>query len=192
VVHRLDKETSGVMLFARHTAAQRHLSHQFQNNTVRKEYLALVMGRPTEESGEVDAPIGAHPTSSKKMAVLKHGGRPARTLWRVRQSFRNFTLLRVLPRTGKTHQIRVHLAHIGLPIAVDPMYNSHPGPLLLSQIKRGYRAKRDEEERPLLARLALHAEKLRFVHLRGVDIELAAPVPRDMKATVNMLGKYDR
>src|SRR6476620_8152940 len=99
VVHRLDKDTSGVMLFAKHTAAQRHLSHQFQNNTVEKEYLALVVGRPSQAEGEIDAPMGPHPTSPKRMAVLKHRGRPARTLWKIDQTFRHCTLLRIFPKT---------------------------------------------------------------------------------------------
>src|SRR6476469_9902711 len=82
VVHRLDKDTSGVLLFAKHTASQRHLSHQFQNNAVRKEYLALVVGRPSAQEGEVDAPLASHPASPQRMAVVRHGGRPARTEWR--------------------------------------------------------------------------------------------------------------
>src|SRR3954451_3441811 len=104
VVHRLDKDTSGVLLFAKHAAAQRHVSHQFQNNTVRKEYLALVGGKPAAREGEIDAALARHPTSPLRMAVVRHGGRPARTAWRVEEQFRDFTLLRVFPKTGKTHQ----------------------------------------------------------------------------------------
>src|SRR5450432_2511659 len=98
VVHRLDKDTSGVMLFAKHTQAQRFLSHQFQNNGIEKEYLALVAGRPEKNEGEIIAPIGPHPTSPKKMTVVKKGGRPARTLWKIEKAFRNFTLLRMFPK----------------------------------------------------------------------------------------------
>jgi 23S rRNA pseudouridine955/2504/2580 synthase/23S rRNA pseudouridine1911/1915/1917 synthase len=108
----------------------------------------------------------------------------------VEQSFRHFTMLRVFPKTGKTHQIRVHLAHIGLPIAVDPLYNSSCTPILLSQIKRDYRVKRTEAERPLLARLALHAAKLGFVNSDEKELELLAPLPKDFRAALNMLGKY--
>src|SRR5947209_9867287 len=100
VVHRLDKDTSGVLLFATNLDAQRHLSHQFQNNTVSKEYLALVCGRLTESEGEIDAPLAVHPTSPRRMAIVRHGGRPARTAWKVEQSFRDYTLLRVFPKTG--------------------------------------------------------------------------------------------
>ena len=196
VVHRLDKDTSGVLLFATHAAAQRHLSHQFQNNAVGKEYLALVAGRPAGQEGEVDAPLARHPASPQRMAVVRHGGRPARTAWRVEEAFRHFTLLRVFPRTGKTHQIRVHLQSIGLPLAIDPLYNAPRGGgaagLLLSTFKRGYRPAAGETERPLVDRLTLHAEKLRFRGLDGDDVEIAAPLPKDLRAAINMLRKYGR
>src|SRR4051812_2958052 len=197
VVHRLDKDTSGVLLFAKHTGAQRHLSHQFQNNTVRKEYLAIVVGRPPADEGEIDAPLAPHPADRLRMAVVKHGGRPARTLWKVEQRFRDYALLRCFPKTGKTHQIRVHLKHIGLPLAVDPLYNrprgsgSRPG-LSLSDFKRDYRAKRDEDERPLIDRLTLHAERLGFAHPDGRTIDIVAPLPKDFRAALNMLGKYGK
>ena len=193
VVHRLDKETSGVLLFAKHVNAQRHLSHQFQNNTIEKEYLAIVAGRLPTDGGEIDAPLAPHPTSPKRMTISKQG-RPARTLWQVEQRYRDMALLRVFPKTGKTHQIRVHLAHIGLPLAVDPLYypvhGDKPTGLMLSNFKRDYRESRGREERPLIARLTLHAEKLRFVHPNGQMVELIAPLPKDFRAAINMLGKY--
>jgi len=102
-------------------------------------------------------------------------------------------LLRVFPKTGKTHQIRVHLAHIDLPLLIDPLYNPRaPGGLMLSQFKRDYRPSRGEEERPLISRLTLHAEKLRFEHPNGQRIELTAPLPKDFRAALNMLTKYAR
>jgi 23S rRNA pseudouridine1911/1915/1917 synthase len=197
VVHRLDKDTSGVLLFAKHVAAQRHLSHQFQNNTVRKEYLALVAGKPPAGEGEVDAPLARHPTNPQRMAVVRHGGRPARTAWRAEEEFRYFTLLRVFPRTGKTHQIRVHLQSIRLPLAVDPLYNAPrggggPPGLMLSSFKRGYRPAAGETERPLIDRLTLHAEKLAFADLAGAEVEVEAPVPKDFRSALNMLRKYGR
>jgi 23S rRNA pseudouridine955/2504/2580 synthase/23S rRNA pseudouridine1911/1915/1917 synthase len=197
VVHRLDKDTSGVLLFAKHTASQRHLSHQFQNNAVRKEYLALVVGRPSAQEGEVDAPLARHPASPQRMAVVRHGGRPARTGWRVEEAFRQFTLLRVFPRTGKTHQIRVHLLSVGMPLAIDPLYNvprggGDPPGLLLSSFKRGYRPAAGEAERPLIERLTLHAEKLAFKDLTGSDVEVEAPLPKDFRSALNMLRKYGK
>jgi RluA family pseudouridine synthase len=191
VVHRLDKETSGVLLFALDRAAQQHVSHQFQNNTVEKEYLALVRGRPAEKAGVVDAPIAPHPTSAKRMAVAKHGGRPARTEWRVEETFRGLALLRCFPKTGKTHQIRVHLAHAGMPLAIDPLYGSAQ-PIFLSQFKRDYRPTRGETERPLIARLTLHAEKLRVRDVADRSVEIVAPPPKDFRATVNQLRRHGR
>jgi len=193
VVHRLDKETSGVLLFAKHTAAQRHLSHQFQNNLVNKQYLALVRGRPVAQEGEIDGPIGPHPTSPLKMTILRHGGRPAKTLWRVEELFRDYASLRVFPKTGKTHQIRVHLQSIGLPLAVDTLYNSGVGErLFLSTFKRGYRTKPGEEERPLIGRLTLHAERIHFVDMEGNPVEVISELPKDFRATLSMLRKYGK
>ena len=193
VVHRLDKETSGVLLFAKHLAMQRHLSHQFQNNSVSKEYLALVCGHPTNDQGEIDAPLAPHPANPRRMAIMKHGGRPARTLWKIEARFREYSLLRVFPKTGKTHQIRVHLQSIGLPLAIDPLYNTnqrHEEPAIrLSSFKRGYQ-RSQEQERPLIARLTLHAHRLSFADLRGNKVEVEAPLPKDFRAALNMLRKY--
>jgi len=197
VVHRLDKDTSGVLLFAKHLESQRRLSHQFQNNEVEKQYLALVSGRPGEREGAIDAPLGVHPGAARRMAVVKHGGRPARTVWKVEEFYRQYTLLRVFPKTGKTHQIRVHLKHIGVPLAIDPLYNaprpgSEFGGIMLSSFKRGYRVGSGENERPLIERLTLHAEKLSFLDRAGKRVTVTAPLPKDFRAVLNMLGKYGR
>ena len=193
VVHRLDKETSGVLVFATNLAAQRHLSHQFQNNQVEKEYLALVLGRPATASGDIDAPIGRHPTDPRRMAVVKHGGRPALTLWKIEELFRDYALLRVMPRTGKTHQIRVHLRHAGMPLAIDLLYNPRapgaPPGIFLSSFKRGYQAA-PGGERPLIDRLTLHAQILRFDDRGGRRVIIEAPLPKDLRAALNMLRKY--
>ena len=192
IVHRLDKDTSGVLLLAKHIAAQRALSEQFQNNAIEKEYLALVTGRPGSNDGEIDEPLAPHPTSPKHMAVSKHG-RPARTLWRVEDRFRHFALLRVFPKTGKTHQIRVHLAHIGLPLAIDPLYKrSATSGIFLSHFKRDYRPTRGEVERPLIDRLTLHAEKLIFSHPNGSKLTLECPPPKDLRAVLTQLRRHGR
>jgi 23S rRNA pseudouridine955/2504/2580 synthase/23S rRNA pseudouridine1911/1915/1917 synthase len=194
VVHRLDKETSGVLLFAKNIATQRHLSHQFQNNTIDKEYLALVAGRPHQTEGDIDAPLGRHPTDPLRMTVTKHGGRPARTAWKVEETFRDYALIRCFPKTGKTHQIRVHLKHIGVPLAVDPLYNpvrgsNKPHGLMLSALKRDYRPTRGEEERPLIARLTLHAHRLAFIDTSGERVTIEAELPKDIRITLNQLRR---
>jgi 23S rRNA pseudouridine955/2504/2580 synthase/23S rRNA pseudouridine1911/1915/1917 synthase len=193
VCHRIDKDTSGVVLFAKNLAAQRNVSHQFQNNLVEKEYLALIAGDPPGGEGTIDAPIAPHPTIHTRMYVSKHG-RPAVTHWRVERHFRGFNLLRIFPKTGKTHQIRVHLASIGVPLLVDPLYNHKPSGtpagLFLSSFKRDYRPKPRDEERPLIGRLTLHAHKLRFKNLDGAPVELTADLPKDFRAAINMLSKY--
>lgn len=129
------------------------------------------------------------------MAVVKHG-RPALTNWKIEEQFRHAALLRVFPRTGKTHQIRVHLQSIGLPLAVDPIYNpappGEPEGVFLSQFKRNYRPARGQEERPLIARLTLHAHKLRFVHPDGTPRELTAELPKDFAAILNQLRRHGR
>lgn len=195
LVHRLDKHTSGVLLMATSVEAQRLLSHQFQNNTVSKEYLALVAGRPEKETGTVDAPLAPHPTSRLHMAISRHG-RPARTDWVVEERLGAYALLRCFPRTGKTHQIRVHLRHVGLPLAVDPLYNPPPPGeaegIYLSRFKRGYRAAKGERERPLIDRLTLHAHRLTFALADGQRVSVEAPVPKDLRAAVAQLRRHAR
>ncbi len=196
VLHRIDKDTSGLVLFARNRPAQQHVSHQFQNNQIRKEYLAIVAGRPAEEQGEINAAIAPHPKIPGRMIIAAKRGRPARTLWQVEALYRQFALIRVFPQTGKTHQIRIHLRHIGLPLAIDPLYNpappGAPAGLLLSAFKRGYRGDKGEEERPLISRLTLHAHKLAFRDMADRLVQLEAPLPRDFRAAINMLTKYAR
>lgn len=188
VVHRLDKDTSGVVIFARNVEAQRALSHQFQNNSVKKAYLALVNGSPDAQEGKIEAPLAPHPTDRKRMHVSRRG-RPARTSWIVEQRFRGFAILRVFPMTGKTHQIRVHLAHIGLPLAIDPIYNPGTSVLLLSQLKRDYKTKRHQVERPLIDRLTLHAESLTVTHPNGSPLRLHCPPPKDFRTTIAQLSR---
>jgi len=182
------------MLFALNSAAQRYVSHQFQENTTAKQYLALVAGSPTEDSGRIDADLGPHPKSQLHRAVVRHGGRRAVTEWKVEARFRDYALLRVFPKTGKTHQIRVHMKHIGFPLAIDPLYNAprqgEPTGIMLSKFKRDYRPTRGEVERPLISRLTLHAEKLKFVHPNGNEMEITAPLPKEFRATINMLTRH--
>ena len=189
IIHRIDKETSGVLLLAKDAAAQRALCEQFLHRKVEKTYLALVVGAPPKESGEIDAPIGRHPKSPKFMAIRKDG-RPSVTQWKLLERFRGHSLIECRPLTGRTHQIRVHMHSIGLPLAVDPLYNPQSTGILLSQFKRGYQFKKDEEERPLIGRLTLHAASLKFTDLSGQGMIIECDPPKDFRATLNMLRKY--
>jgi 23S rRNA pseudouridine955/2504/2580 synthase/23S rRNA pseudouridine1911/1915/1917 synthase len=188
VVHRLDKDTSGVLLMAKNIAAQRALCAQFLKGEIAKEYLAIVHGRPPAGEGIIDKPIGPSPSSPKVMAILKTG-RPSVTTWRLEKRLGPFALVRCFPKTGRTHQIRVHMKSIGLPLAVDPLYNPRGEPgIFLSKLKSDYRPSR-HEERPLIGRLTLHAENITFRHPAGHLAELECPSPKDFRAAVMQLGK---
>jgi 23S rRNA pseudouridine955/2504/2580 synthase/23S rRNA pseudouridine1911/1915/1917 synthase len=192
MVHRLDKETSGVLLLAKDRDAQRNLCNQFMNRQVQKEYLALVVGKMTDDSGEINAPLCRSGKSDKFMTISKRG-RPSVTRWQVIQRFRGLTLVKCFPLTGRTHQIRVHLKSIGHALAIDPLYNPPQGGwaegILLSRYKRDYKEKK-EGERPLINRLTLHAAKITFCDLSGNPVTVECEPAKDFRATVNMLRKY--
>lgn len=189
IVHRLDRETSGVLVLAKHVEAQRTLSGQFFRREVEKSYLAIVRGSPAEDEGLVDVPLGPDPRTPGRMRVRPKAGKRSQTRWAVLERFRGISLLRCRPLTGRQHQIRVHMAHAGMPLLVDPLYGSAEA-FFLSSVKRGYRRGLDQEERPLIARLTLHAESLRFVHpISGEPVCVEAPPPKDFRATLAQLRK---
>jgi 23S rRNA pseudouridine1911/1915/1917 synthase len=188
-VHRLDKDTSGLILFARNEEAHRYFSQLFESRDVKKYYLGLVNGRLIPPKGSVDAPIAEHPTQKGKM-VVNRKGKAALTDYEVLEDFGLYSLVKLQIHTGRTHQIRVHMKHLGHPVAVDEMYGT-PAPVFLSAIKKKYRlGKFTEEERPLLHRLALHAWQLHFTDSKGRQQELEAPLPKDMQAVLNQLRKH--
>ncbi|MCF8721318.1 RluA family pseudouridine synthase [Nitrospina gracilis] len=163
IVHRLDKDTSGLVLVAKTAAALENLSAQFKERQVKKVYLALVKGRVEPASGWIDAPIGRHRVHRKKMA-LNEGGREAQTYYAVEKQFREYALVRVEPKTGRTHQIRVHLASIGCPILGDRLYGHLRGASV-----------------PRLERQALHAYRLEVTHPEsGERVQWEAPLPEDL------------
>lgn len=188
--HRLDRDTSGVLLCAKTKAALDALCLQFERGETHKEYLALVRGAPPVAEGEVDRPIVVDPENPGRMKTARRG-KQAITRYETLERFRGWTWLRLCPRTGRTHQLRVHMAYLGCPIVADPWYGDGR-PLLLSEFKRGYKPPR-EGERPLLARLALHAHRLtvRHPHL-GEPQTIEAPLPREFRAALNQLRKWAR
>ncbi len=190
LVHRLDRDTSGVLLLARSTSAQRHLCRQFAVRQVLKIYYALVLGQPAQDAGEIDLPIGHKPRSPGKMRIDPRHGREALTEWKVIQRYAGMSLLQCRPRTGRTHQIRLHLAAAGFPLLVDPLYGSATG-LMLSSFKTGYRPSRRRPEHPLIDRLTLHAAALELLHpATSQTIRFDAPLPKDFRAAKNQLAKY--
>ncbi len=163
IVHRLDKDTSGLLLVAKTATALMHLAQQFQEHAVMKRYLALVEGHLPVAEGAIEAPIGRDPRHRQRMAITAQHGRQAQTLFWVEQEFARFTLVRVQIITGRTHQIRVHFAAIGHPIAGDHTYG-----------------RRQEPEPP---RLFLHAKELRFTHpTTGQELAFSAPLPADLQS----------
>jgi len=191
-VHRLDRETSGVIIFAKNPEAHRILSMAFEGREVKKEYIAIVQGTPSEKEGIIDMPIAEHP-SKKGMMVPSKNGKPSVTKYRVLESYERFSLLDLFPLTGRTHQIRVHCKAIGHPLAVDPMYSERKA-FLLSEIKKKYKHG-DEftEERPIISRCTLHAKSIHFNHpADGRKMVIESPLPKDMNALISQLSKLKR
>jgi 23S rRNA pseudouridine1911/1915/1917 synthase len=212
LVHRLDRDTSGVVLVAKTIEAERRLRRAFDEGEVGKTYLALVEGESPLADGEselVELPIGPDRKKSGRMCV-RDDGKPSRTRIRVRQRFRGFTLLESEPLTGRTHQLRVHLSAIGFPLAVDPLYGRRRA-LSLSEIKSDYRPKRGRAESPLIDRLTLHAQSVECPIVEsaraggtpadlgpgaalagsstGARLRAEAPLPRDFERVLKQLAK---
>jgi 23S rRNA pseudouridine1911/1915/1917 synthase len=181
IVHRLDKDTSGVMVVAKEDEAFHQLTKQFKNRTVEKTYLAIVYGRFGQEEGLIDSAIGRHPSERKRMSTRTKKGRVAITRWKKVEEFNGATLLEIFPQTGRTHQIRVHLSSIGHPILGDPLYGrkGRPGaihdPVLKECVKK-------------INRQALHAQCLEFTHPRtGERVHFISPIHQDMKEVLEWL-----
>lgn len=186
IVHRLDRDTSGLLIVAKDDQAHRHLALQFEERTIHKDYLALVAGVPQRDSDYIERTIGPHPTNREKMAIRlpEDGGKLALTFYEVLERFRGFALVRCKPLTGRTHQIRVHMAHIGHPILADKLYSGR------DRITVGDLLGPDSADaaKVLLDRQALHAHSLRLTHpLTGQALHLTAPLPADMTGLLNAL-----
>ncbi len=188
VVHRIDKDTSGILVFARDAETHRTLSGQFASRTVEKTYFAIVLGRPVEDAWDCDEPLLADADRTHRTVVDRRRGKPSSSHFEVIERFREHGYLRIKPETGRTHQVRVHCASTGYPILADPLYGDGE-PLLLSKLKR--RWKGDEfEERPLVSRTALHAAKISFIHPKTQEtLVFEAPLPKDMTAALSQLRK---
>lgn len=188
-VHRLDRETSGLICYAKNEQSHRYLSLLFQERGVNKFYAGLVHGIVTPPEGRIESPIAEHPARNGKMMV-SNKGKLAVTDYKVVEQWPLYALLQFQIHTGRTHQIRVHMQSIGHPIVCDELYGDGK-PFFLSGIKRKYRlSDKDEQEKPLLSRLALHAYKLEFDKEDGKHIVAEAPLPKDISACVKQLTKW--
>ncbi len=195
VVHRIDRDTTGIVIFAKDAEAHAFLCRQFEKGEVQKKYITLVNGRVASDTGMIDTPIKIE---GRNVRLVDHG-RPDRenrpgvkdslTLYTVKERFRDFTLLEVELKTGRRHQVRVHMWSLGHPLAVDPEY-THKESLFLSEFKRGYKGKAGEK--PLLGRLSLHAWTLSCKE-PGSDavVRFEAPLPKDFEVTLKQLRKYN-
>lgn len=187
-VHRLDKCTSGVIVFAKTEAAHKLLSLQFEKRETEKFYQGIVIGSPENKKGTVDAPIMEHPVKKGTM-VINMKGKEAITDYEVLEDFKIYSFVQFQIHTGRTHQIRIHAKEIGHPIVCDELYGDGK-PVLLSSIKKKFNlSKKEEEEKPIMGRMALHALSLRFKNMNGETTELEAPLPKDMKAFLQQLAK---
>jgi len=191
LVHRLDKGTSGVMVLAKTLEAQRIFSGYFENRLVKKTYLAIVNGVLGDKRGRINVPLAHDRKNTERVRIARKKGKEAVTDWKLLADFGSVALLAVSPLTGRTHQIRVHLTSIGLPLAIDPLYGSGQ-PLFLSDFKSRYQLGRGKSEKPLIGRLTLHAYQIEFLDttqpLPGCFV---AGLDKKFAATVKMLTRHN-
>jgi 23S rRNA pseudouridine955/2504/2580 synthase/23S rRNA pseudouridine1911/1915/1917 synthase len=188
-VHRLDRQTSGLIVFAKHELAHKHLSMQFENRRAQKIYLGLVLGSFIDKKGKIELPIAEHPVKKGMMTIHKNG-KESVTEYAVIEEWGMYSWLQFRIHTGRTHQIRVHMKDSGHPLVCDELYGDGK-PVFISSIKHKFKlSKKEEEERPILNRLALHSYQLTFTNLNGEQQQFEAPLPKDLKATLQQLEKW--
>ncbi len=189
-LHRLDKETSGIMIFARNSEIHKSLSKDFESHNLRKTYLALVEGYVREDDGKIDKPIGETKSSGGAM-IITPKGKPSVTLYHVLKRYKKYSLVEADILTGRMHQIRVHFKSIGHPLAIDSLYGNRDK-LYISDLKnRGLSTSKFEEEKPLITRQPLHAEKIVLIHpVNKKKLEFVSPLPKDIQAVINQMEKW--
>ncbi|MHC4557226.1 MAG: RluA family pseudouridine synthase [Planctomycetota bacterium] len=185
IVHRLDKDTTGVMIVTKNDTAQWKIARQFEHRLVNKTYLAIVHGTPELTADRINVPLGVHPRMREKYSIRADTGKEAITFYQIIESFRGFSLLKMTPKTGRTHQIRVHLSYIKHPIVADDMYG---GKIVYHwQLADAEPAVQE----PTINRVALHASTLEFKHPKTNEMmKFEAPIPEDMQNLLDMLRKY--
>lgn len=187
IVHRLDKDTSGIILFAKDEATHKFLSQLFEQRNVEKYYQGIIQGTLQNKKWKIEEPIMEHPSGKGMMVHAK--GKVSVTEYEVLEEYGIYSFVQFQIHTGRTHQIRVHMKHLGHPIACDELYGDAK-PILLSSFKKKFKlSKHDEEERPLLGRLALHSYALKFKDHDNSELDLTAELPKDMRAFLQQLKK---
>jgi 23S rRNA pseudouridine1911/1915/1917 synthase len=190
-VHRLDRDTSGVIIFAKNEETHKLLSRQFEERQTEKIYVGLVIGSPSEKSGSIHAPIAEH-SVKRGMMIIHQRGKDAHTDYEVVEDFGIYSWMQFRIHTGRTHQIRIHMKDIGHPLVCDEIYGDGK-PVLLSSIKSKFKlSKKEDEERPILNRLALHALSLKFTGRDSEQFSIEAPIPKDLRATITQLQKRSK
>jgi 23S rRNA pseudouridine955/2504/2580 synthase/23S rRNA pseudouridine1911/1915/1917 synthase len=187
-VHRLDRDTSGLIVFAKNEATHKHLSLQFEGRLTKKIYAGLVIGSPAEKKGSINMPL-AENMVQRGVMIVNRRGKESLTDYEVMEDFGIYSWMQFQIHTGRTHQIRVHMKEIGHPIVCDAVYGDSK-PVLISALKKKFKLSKNElEERPILGRLALHAFQLSFTDINGKLVDLEAPLHKDMRATLQQLEK---
>jgi len=190
-VHRLDKDTSGLIVFAKNEMAHRDLSIQFEERQTEKIYVGLVLGSPSSQSGTINLPIAENMVTKGTM-IINRRGKESITDYEVLDNFGSYSWMQFRIHTGRTHQIRVHMKDMGHPVVCDELYGDGK-PLLLSSLKSKFKlSKKELEERPILNRLALHAYKLSFTQPNAEKITLQADLHKDLKASLQQLTKWKK
>lgn len=186
--HRLDKETSGVMLIAKNEVMYRHISMQFERREIKKIYHAISDGVFNLKEAVIDFPIKTSTKGRSKVDFKE--GKPATTIFTTLDYFGDYTLFECMPITGRLHQIRVHLTSQGAPITADTMYGGKQP--FLSQLKRKFNLKKEENEQPIISRVALHAYSISFKNLDGKTVSYTAEYPKDIAVLIKLLIKYNK
>lgn len=186
--HRLDRETSGVMLIAKHAEAYRFMSLLFENRQVKKTYHAIVSAPVNIQDLKVE--LSLYTDSKRRVQISKSKGKPSVTIINTLRKYKHFTLLACQPITGRLHQIRVHCMSQNLPLVGDALYGGKPA--YLSMIKRKVHQSKDTEEKSIIGRFALHAHSIEFTNMQGELVTITAPYANDIEVFIKLLDKYDR
>ena len=190
-VHRLDRETSGVIVFAKNELSHKFLSQEFESREVIKIYEGIAHGILSQKKDSINVPIEKH-SSKRNIMIVNKKGKPSLTDYEVLEEFGSYSLVKFRIHTGRTHQIRVHMKYIGHPVVCDDLYGDGQ-PIFISSFKKKFKlSKLEEEEKPILSRLALHSSSISFKHTNGNEYTIEAPLLKDMKALLQQLRKWSK